>query len=80
MLGMTSQDEKTFLALRTSDLQELKMTVSRWEQLGEGRITLPWYWRVSRADEEVNLSSIDATAEDIASEYQESMSIQPSGE
>lgn len=72
MLGMTSRDQTTFLALRASDIQELKSTVSRQGQLGEGRITLPWYWRVNLADEGYNESSINATAQDVAAEYQES--------
>lgn len=71
-LGMTAHDAKTFLPLRASDFQQLKHMVSRREQLGEGRIILPWYWRINLADEGANSSSIDMRATDVAAEYQDS--------
>lgn len=71
-LGMTPQDAKTFLPLRASDLQQLKQTVSRREQLGDGQIVLPWYWRINLADEGADSSSINLEATDVVEEYQES--------
>lgn len=71
VLGMTKRDQKTFLSLRASDLQELRFAASKNPRLGEGRIMLPWYWRVNLADED-GTSTLTREATDVSKEYEES--------
>ncbi|KAG8733265.1 hypothetical protein FRC11_007545 [Ceratobasidium sp. 423] len=46
-LGMTTIDTRTFKRLTQTDVDSLTHVVTSRRPLGEGRIKLPWYWRVS---------------------------------
>jgi hypothetical protein len=72
-LGMMPQDIKTFQPFRTNDVRELKQMALKHESLGSGRLVLPWYWRVSLA-EEGSADSLQASSTDVAAEYEQSKS------
>ncbi|KDN41570.1 hypothetical protein RSAG8_07371, partial [Rhizoctonia solani AG-8 WAC10335] len=66
-LGMSKTDQATLLTLRSSDISELKKEAINRQSLGEGRVQLPWYWRVNLENDQ-SLSS----PEQIHKEYTES--------
>ncbi|CAE6415368.1 unnamed protein product [Rhizoctonia solani] len=71
-LGMNTVDLRTFKRLTQGDVDSLTKAVTSRRPLGEGRIKLPWYWRVSLSagpedSEHVYLDSSIVGAEEDAS-------------
>jgi hypothetical protein len=75
-LGMTPQDIKTFQPFCANDVQDLKQMALKHDSLVSGQLILPWYWRVSLA-EEGSSSSLHISATDVAAEYEESKQNEP---
>jgi hypothetical protein len=72
-LSPSPQDIRTFKELRDEDMRQLSAVLRQGRDLGQGRVTLPWYWRVSLSQNN-DTDALEAAEIDIATEHEESKS------
>lgn len=70
-LNSTAQDIATFKLLQDSDMQGLSRQLLDRRELGQGYVSLPWYWRVSISESTESVTPEEA-ADKINKEYYES--------
>ncbi|CAE6457347.1 unnamed protein product [Rhizoctonia solani] len=68
---MSTSDKLTLLPLRSSDLSQLKKQALNRDSLGEGRVDLPWYWRVN-----LDIDNDTISPDQVHKEYIESLRVQ----
>ncbi|QRV87020.1 hypothetical protein RhiJN_15038 [Ceratobasidium sp. AG-Ba] len=64
VLGMNEADDHAFRELTERDIKELYRDVGKARAVGEGRLSMPWYWRVHMPD----LSDVQCSVGDIDEE------------
>ncbi|QRV99059.1 hypothetical protein RhiJN_27078 [Ceratobasidium sp. AG-Ba] len=75
-LGFTPLDERTFRPLTAADLKSLYRDVGKDRPLGEGRVIMPWYWRVSLAPASGDSNVAVRGAAELAEECESSIRVE----
>jgi hypothetical protein len=73
-LTPSPQDVRTFKELRDEDMRQLSAVLRQGRDPGQGRVTLPWYWRVSLSQDHNDTDVLATTETHIATEHEESRS------
>lgn len=72
LLGGNEQDDRTFRELKDSDMSGLTAALRGKDKLGDGRVQLPWYWRVSMSESQDDSEEITSSGAAVREEYEDS--------
>lgn len=71
-VGPSPADRQTFRELKSSDLDGLSKLLLGKTQLGDGFVTMPWYWRVQLPEDELEADEVSISKPELRREYEES--------
>jgi hypothetical protein len=74
-LGASHQDVRTFKELHDEDMHQLSAVLCQGCDLGQGRVTLPWYWWVLLLQSNNDTDTLAVAETDITMEHEESESL-----
>ncbi|KAG8712521.1 hypothetical protein FRC08_014466 [Ceratobasidium sp. 394] len=75
-LGATSADLAIFQVLTSSDINSLASSLGKVRSLGEGRVQMPWYWRVVLPSTSEHCDVVYSSKQDIQAEYNNSLKVE----
>ncbi|KAF8598254.1 hypothetical protein BDV93DRAFT_561517 [Ceratobasidium sp. AG-I] len=75
-LGPSAADKHTFRKLQATDLEGLSNLLLGKSQLGEGYVSMPWYWRVQASEGDLDSDEISISKPELRKQYEESIRVE----